>query len=316
MTDFTQTLINALAVGSIYALIALGYTMVYGILNFINFAHSDVFTIGAWSGLVVSGLLGVGVVSGQVQPDTAIWVGPLVLIVAMVLCGLIGFTIERLAYRPLRNAPRLNVLITAIGVSLFLQNTGQLSFIFGTQPRAMPNLLSGWTSKPELGHIFGVRITLVDVVAASTAVGLMVALEFLIHKTRIGRAMRAVAHNHRTAALMGINVDRVISFTFVLGSSLAAAAGVLYAIKYSVLNQPAFNTWILLGLKAFVAAVVGGIGNVRGAMLGGILIGLIEQFGARYISTELRDVYVFALLIAVLLVRPAGLLGGQRIEKV
>lgn len=316
MTDFTQTLINALAVGSIYALIALGYTMVYGILNFINFAHSDVFTIGAWSGLVVSGLLGVGVVSGQVQPDTAIWVGPLVLIVAMVLCGLIGFTIERLAYRPLRNAPRLNVLITAIGVSLFLQNTGQLSFIFGTQPRAMPNLLSGWTSKPELGHVFGVRITLVDVVAASTAVGLMVALEFLIHKTRIGRAMRAVAHNHRTAALMGINVDRVISFTFVLGSSLAAAAGVLYAIKYSVLNQPAFNTWILLGLKAFVAAVVGGIGNVRGAMLGGILIGLIEQFGARYISTELRDVYVFALLIAVLLIRPAGLLGGQRIEKV
>ncbi len=316
MTDFTQTLINALAVGSIYALIALGYTMVYGILNFINFAHSDVFTIGAWSGLVVSGLLGLGVATGQVQPDAAIWVGPVVLLSAMILCGFLGFTIERLAYRPLRNAPRLNVLITAIGVSLFLQNTGQLKFIFGTQPRAMPDLLSGWTSKPELFHIFGVRITLVDVVAASTAVSLMIALEFLIHKTRIGRAMRAVAHNHRTAALMGINVDRVISFTFVLGSALAAAAGVLYAIKYSVLNQPAFNTWILLGLKAFVAAVVGGIGNVRGAMLGGILIGLIEQFGARYISTELRDVYVFALLIAVLLVRPAGLLGGQRIEKV
>jgi branched-chain amino acid transport system permease protein len=239
-----------------------------------------------------------------------------VLLCAMAICGVLGFLIERLAYRPLRNAPRLNVLITAIGVSLLLQNTGQLNFIFGTQPRAMPDLLSGWSSTGEIGRVFGARITIVDVVSASTALALMVGLEFLIHKTSLGRAMRAVAHNHRNAALMGINVNRVISSTFVLGSVLAASAGVLYSMKYSVLNQPAFNTWILLGLKAFVAAVVGGIGNVRGAMLGGILIGLIEQFGAKYISTELRDVYVFTLLILVLLVRPAGLLGNNQMEKV
>lgn len=316
MSDFFQTLIDALAVGSLYALIALGYTMVYGILNFINFAHSDVFTVGAWTGLLVAGVMGLAAVVGQPTPEAALWVAPAVLLAAMIVCGALGFAIERLAYRPLRDAPRLNVLITAIGVSLFLQNAGSLGFVFGTQPRAMPDLLAGWTTSPNLMVIGGVRITLVDVLAASTTVVLMLALEFLIHKTRIGRAMRAVAHNHHTAALMGVNVDMVISATFVLGSVLAGAAGVLYAMKYSVLNQPAFTTWILLGLKAFVAAVVGGIGNIRGALLGGILIGIIEQFGGKYISTELRDVYVFALLILVLLVRPSGLLGSNRIEKV
>jgi branched-chain amino acid transport system permease protein len=275
-----------------------------------------VFAIGAWSGLLVAGLFGLTAISGGAPPVAGIWVGPVVLIAAMVICGILGFLIERLAYRPLRSAPRLNVLITAIGVSLLLQNLGQLNFIFGTQPRAMPNLLAGWSSGDALFRLFGARIALVDVVAATTAVVLMIALELLIHKTRIGRAMRAVAHNHQTAALMGINVNRIISFTFVLGSVLAAAAGVLYASKYTVLNQPAFNTWILLGLKAFVAAVIGGIGNVQGAMLGGLLIGLTEQFGATYISTELRDVYVFAILIIVLIACPQGLLGRNRVEKV
>lgn len=308
MSDFLQTLVNGLAVGSLYALIALGYTMVYGILKFINFAHSDVFVVGAWSSLLIATAMGI-----TNDAQAAVWVGPFVLIAAMCVCGALGFTIERLAYKPLRGAPRLNVLITAIGVSLFLQNFGQLPMIFGTQPKGMPALLP--SDKP-LATIAGVKLNLVDVVGAGTAVALMLALEWLIHRTKIGRAMRAVSFNTKNAALMGINVDGVISFTFVLGSMLAAAAGFLYAMKYPVLNQPAFNTWVLLGLKAFVAAVVGGIGNVRGAMLGGFVIGLLEQFGSFYIDDELKDIYVFALLIIVLLVRPSGILGSTVREKV
>lgn len=319
MSDFLQTLINGLALGSLYALIALGYTLVYGILKFINFAHSDVFTFGAWTGLTMAGWLGLSAAAGAGAPPW--WAGPLILVGAMVACGALGFAVERLAYRPLRNAPRLNVLITAIGVSLFLQNFGQMQFMFGTQPRAMPALVQNvelrkFTFTAADGTTETVVLTLVDVVGAGTALLLMLGLEVLIHKTRTGRAMRAVSFNHKNAALMGINVDRIISITFVLGAMLAAAAGVLFTLKYEVLNQPAFNTWVLLGLKAFVAAVVGGIGNVRGAMLGGLLIGLIEQFGALYISTDLRDVYVFSLLIVVLLVRPAGLLGKAGVEKV
>lgn len=319
MSDFLQTLINGLALGSLYALIALGYTLVYGILKFINFAHSDVFTFGAWMGLTLAGWLGLSGLAGAAAPPW--WAGPVVMAASMVACGVLGFAVERLAYRPLRNAPRLNVLITAIGVSLLLQNTGQMQFIFGTQPRPMPPLvqdavLTKLTFSGADGSVKEVAIKLIDVVGAGTAVVLMLALEFLIHKTRTGRAMRAVSFNHKTAALMGINVDRIISITFVLGAVLAGAAGVLYSLKYPVLNQPAFNTWVLLGLKAFVAAVVGGIGNVRGAMFGGLLIGLLEQFGTLYISPDLRDVYVFSLLIIVLLVRPAGLLGRAGVEKV
>jgi len=309
VTDFLQTLVNGLAIGTLYALIALGYTMVYGILKFINFAHSDVFVVGAWISLIVAGsVFGLTATSG-VPP---IWTGGLILIIAMLACAVLALTIERLAYRPLRHAPRLNVLITAIGVSLFLQNTGQLPFIFGTQPRRMPALIS---SEP-LFSVSGVHITTVDLVAAGTAIGLMLALEWLIHRTRFGRAMRAVSFDTRLASLMGINVDIVISLTFALGAALAAAAGLLYAVKYPVLNQPAFTTWVLLGLKAFVAAVVGGIGNVRGAMLGGVLIGLIEQFGAYYLPPEFKDVYVFSLLIIVLLLRPSGILGVKMAEKV
>jgi branched-chain amino acid transport system permease protein len=310
VTTFVETLINGLAVGSLYALIALGYTMVYGILKFINFAHSDVFVVGAWISLTLATAMGWGTSTAENPPP--MWAGPLVLVCAMLFCGLLGFFIERFAYKPLRGAPRLNVLITAIGVSLLLQNTGQLKWFFGPTPKNMPTLL------PDaiLGHIAQVPIRLVDTIGAGTAVLLMLALEWLVFRTKLGRAMRAVSFNPNTAALMGVPVDRVISFTFVTGAMLAAAAGFLYAMKYPGLNQPAYSTWVLLGLKAFVAAVVGGIGNVRGAMLGGIFIGLIEFFGVKYISTDYRDVYVFAILILVLLFRPSGLLGKAAVEKV
>ncbi len=306
MIDLLQTLLNAIAVGSFYALVALGYTMVYGILKFINFAHSDIVMLGAWTAFVVARAAGL---AGE---EPGWFAGPLILVTAMVACGALGFTIERLAYRPLRSAPRLNVLITAIGVSLLLQNIGQLPWVFGTQPQKMPNLLP---PIPDLS-IGPVPVPLVDVIGFGTAVVLMLLLERLVFHSKLGRAMRACAHDPKVAALMGIPVDRVISFTFVLGSALAAAGGVLFALKYSGLKQPADASWVLLGLKAFVAAVIGGIGNVRGAMLGGFLIAFIEIFGAKYLSPNLRDVYVFALLIIVLLVRPGGLLGRATVEKV
>jgi branched-chain amino acid transport system permease protein len=307
MDQFLQTLKDGVAIGSLYALVALGYTMVYGILKFINFAHSDVVVLGAWGSLLIADKLTNG--GTQAAPW---WMGLLVLIGAMALCGFVGFTVERLAYKPLRKAPRLNVLITAIGVSLFMQNTGQLEWAFGTKPRSIPTLLPDST----LLSIGRVNFTVLDLAGLATALVLMVGLEWLIFHTKLGRAMRAVSHNTTTAALMGIPVDRVISFTFVLGSSLAAAGGFLWAIKYSQIKQPADTMWVLLGLKAFVAAVVGGIGNVRGAMLGGLAIGLLEMFGAAYGSASLTDVYVFGLLILVLLFRPGGILGTAMVEKV
>lgn len=323
MERLLQTLMDGLAIGSLYALIALGYTMVYGILKFINFANSDVFALGAWISFtfttLIAGIAG-WVLTGPSAIAPPLWVGPVVLVLAMVFCGAVGFTIERLAYRPLRRAPRLNVLITAIGVSLLLQNVGQLQFRmgdhlrlpFGTRPQRMPPLL------PDVivAQFSGVKLTLIDSIGAGTAVLLMLALEWLVFRTKLGRGMRAVSYDTRVASLMGVPVDRVISFTFVLGAMLAAAAGFLYAMKYPVLNQTAAATWVLLGLKAFVAAVIGGIGNVRGAMLGGFFIGLIEMFGVQYLSSDLRDVYVFGLLILVLLVRPAGILGKAVAEKV
>jgi branched-chain amino acid transport system permease protein len=308
VTKFFQTLMDGVAVGSLYALIALGYTMVYGTLQFINFAHSDIFVLGAWISYTIADAMGYAL-AGTHPP---LYAGILIMLAAMATCGAAGFTIERLAYRPLRKAPRLNVLITAIGVSLFLQNVGQLKWFFGTQPQRMPSLIED----SVLARFAGVQVHLVDVIGAVTAFVLMLVLDWLIFRTRLGRAMRAVSHDTNVAALMGINVDAVISFTFVLGSSLAAAAGFLYAMKYPGLNQPAHATWVLLGLKAFVAAVIGGIGNIRGAMLGGVLIGFIELFGAAYLSPHLRDIYVFSILILVLLVRPSGILGKAVAEKV
>lgn len=315
MADFFQTLMAAIAVGGLYALIALGYTMVYGILKFINFAHSDIVVLGAWISFVLAkyGLPKVGV-----DPQQApLWAGGVVLLAAMICCGLIGFVIERAAYRPLRRAPRLNVLITAIGVSLLLQNAGQLKFLFGTQPQRMPSLLKDVPLVDlTLGGGQHLVIGLVDVTIIVTSAALMFALEYLVFRTKLGTAMRAVSFNTENAALMGINVDAVISTTFVVGSALAAAAGFLYAMKYPGLNQPAHAIWVLLGLKAFVAAVIGGIGNVRGAVVGGFVIAFVEQFGAFYLSSSYRDVYVFALLILVLLVRPTGILGKATREKV
>jgi branched-chain amino acid transport system permease protein len=334
--DLFQTLITAVSVGSLYALIALGYTMVYGILKFINFAHSDVVVLGAWVSYTLSTWLlpKLGYVSGQ----PALWYGGLVLLLAMIVCGAVGFCIERFAYRPLRGAPRLNVLITAIGVSLLLQNTGQLQFDlgdglrlpFGTQPQGMPQLLE---NKAVFDVVVGTRterlpdgttraieqrvvLGRVDLMIILTAATLMVLLQLLVYRTKLGAAMRAVSYSTTNAALMGVPVDRVISFTFVLGSALAAAAGFLYGMKYTTLQQTAHTAWVLLGLKAFISAVVGGIGNIQGAVVGAFLIAFIEQFGARYISSDMKDVYVFAVLIVVLLVKPTGVLGSTVREKV
>jgi branched-chain amino acid transport system permease protein len=311
---------TSLAVGSLYSLIALGYTMVYGILKFINFAHSDVVVLGAWLSYTFAKHLlpHLGVeVAGNAAPP--FWAGGVILVLAMITCGCIGFVIERFAYRPLRRAPRLNVLITAIGVSLLLQNVGQLPFVFGASPARMPTLIPN----VELWRIsFGgvgdrvVVIGLIDVMIFSTAAVLMLALEFLVFRTRLGIAMRAVSFSTDHAALMGVPVDRTISITFVIGTALAAAAGFLYAMKYPGLNQPAHTIWVLVGLKAFVAAVIGGIGNLRGAVLGGFVIAAVEQFGAYYLSSNYRDVYVFTLLIVILLVRPTGIMGSTIREKV
>ena len=306
MTKLLQTLVNSFALGSLYALTALGYTLVYGVLRFINFAHSDVFTVGAWASFVIAGVLGFGVTGSPV------FAMPLVLLAAMGVCAALGVTIEILAYRPLRRAPRLNVLITAIGVSLFLQNVGQLKFVFGTQPQRMPPLIED----RSLFEIAGVHIRLVDVTVVILTALLLFSLEALVYRTKLGRAMRAVSFDERVASLMGIDVNRIVSITFGIGSALAAAGGLLFALKYESIKQSADATWVLLGLKAFVAAVVGGIGNVRGAVAGALLIAFVEMFGAAYFSPHMRDLYVFVILIAVLLFKPSGLFGKAVVEKV
>ena len=319
MSGFLEILVNTLALGSLYALIALGYTLVYGVLRFINFAHSDIVTWGAWIGLTIATSIGWAA-------TTAPWFGlPAVMLLSMAACGAIGYAIEALAYRPLRRAPRLNVLITAIGVSLLLQNLGQLEnlgvgyrgvgveiSLFGTQPGD----IKGLVSNEPLFHVGQLAVPTVDVVVVVTALILVLALQWLIFRTRLGQAMRAVSFDERVAALMGIDVNRVISITFIIGSMLAAAGGVLFAARRDNIPQTADTTWVLLGLKAFVAAVVGGIGNVRGAAVGALLIATIEQFGARYMSSAHKDVYVFAVLIAVLLLKPSGILGKAVVEKV
>jgi len=306
VTTFLQTLVNSIGLGSLYALTALGYTLVYGVLRFINFAHSDVFTVGAWASFTLASAF------GWAATGSPWFAMPLVLLLAMAVCAALGIAIEFLAYRPLRKAPRLNVLITAIGVSLFLQNVGQLKWVFGTQPQPMPPLLED----SSLAEVAGVQIRVIDVVVVVLTVFLLMLLEFLIYRTRLGRAMRAVSFDEKVASLMGINVNRIITLTFGIGSALAAAGGLFYALKYTGLKQPADATWVLLGLKAFVAAVVGGIGNVRGAVAGALLIAFVEMFGAQYLSPHMRDLYVFVILIAVLMFKPSGLFGKAVVEKV
>lgn len=300
MEEFVQHLINGLSLGSIYALIALGYTMVYGILQLINFAHSDVYMIGAFIGVYGARYLGI-----SESPSFIHFL--LILLLAMVGCGLLGFIIERLAYRPLRGAPKINALITAIGVSLLLENLGQI--IFGATPQVFPNLM-----EDSVLMSFGeVRVSFLEVTILLTALVLMGGLHYFIQHTKTGKAMRATSYNGQWASLMGINVDRIISITFVLGSALAAAGGILVGLKYPKV-EPLMG--VMIGLKAFVAAVLGGIGNIAGAVLGGLIMGVTEEFVVGYGGSTLRDAIAFAILIVILLFRPAGLLGRFSVEKV
>lgn len=296
MSEFLQQLLNGLSLGAIYALIALGYTMVYGVLRFINFAHADVFMVGAF----------IGYYMGQRLPQGTIWGGLIVLMVAMGGCALLGMLIERLAYRRLRGGPTLNVLITAIGVSLLLEYSGQV--FFGAAPRTFPAVFPVSTF-----HLGPVVVSTNQVIVIVVAVLLMVALELIVHRTKMGTAMRAVALNPKAAQLVGINNDVVISFTFGLGSALAAAGGILYALNYPSIDP---MMGVMPGLKAFVAAILGGIGNIPGAALGGLILGTVETFiGGSQWSTY-KDAIAFAILITILLFRPAGLLGKFTVEKV
>ncbi len=296
MSEFFQQLLNGLSLGAIYALIALGYTMVYGVLRFINFAHSDVFMVGAF----------IGYYMGKIVPEGTIWGGLAVLAVAMLGCAVLGIVIERLAYRPLRGAATLNVLITAIGVSLLLEYTGQV--FFGAAPRTFPAVFP--VTSFQLG---GVVISTNQLVVIGVAVLLMVALELIVYRTKMGTAMRAVALNPKAAQLVGVNNDVVISFTFGLGSALAAAGGILYALNYPSID-PLMG--VMPGLKAFVAAILGGIGNIPGAALGGLILGTVETFVSGSQWSTYKDAIAFAILIIILLFRPAGLLGKFSVEKV
>jgi branched-chain amino acid transport system permease protein len=303
VSTLLQQLLNGLSLGSIYALIALGYTMVYGILKLINFAHGEVFMIGAYAGYFAALGLGVERYSSAGFP---LYLALLVLVFAMAVAALLGATIERLAYRPVRSAPRLTPLITAIGVSLFLQNAAMLAFT--PNPRPYPAILK--EVRFELG---GVIVTNVKLTIFVVAIALMVGLNAFIQRTWTGKAMRAVSTNIDAARLMGIDTDRIIRATFAVGSALAAAGGILFGLDQITIN-PLMG--VLTGLKAFVAAVLGGIGNIRGAVLGGLLIGLAEQLTAGYLSPDYRDAITFVILIIILILRPQGLLGVVRPEKV
>lgn len=299
METFLQQVINGLSLGAIYALIALGYTMVYGVLRLINFAHGDVYMLGAFAGYFIARGM-------DLDANPSILGAIVVTMGSMAICAGIGVVIERLAYRPVRQHSRLTSLITAIGVSLLLEYGGQV--VFGATPRFFPQMI-----KSEIYSIGGVQITNQSLLIIVVAVIMMFALEFIVHRTKIGKAMRATSHNLSVAKLMGINTDFVIAFTFALGSALAAAAGVMVALAIPRID-PLMG--LMTGLKAFVAAVLGGIGNIPGAMLGGMIIGLMETgIGATSYSTY-RDAVAFAVLILILIVRPAGILGSSATEKV
>lgn len=296
----SQLLWNGLFVGSFYALIALGYSMVYGIIKLLNFAHGDVYMLGAFFSFVIlggmTGLLGIG----------SIPVLLLVMLITMLLTGMTGVLIERVAYRPLRGSPRLSVLITAVGVSFTLEYA--IRQIFGPNPQVFPIRLSGTPMT-----ILGARVTLPQVVLMVVAALLMFGLQRYIMKTREGRAMRAIALDQRASLLMGVNVNQVISRTFFIGSALAGAAGVMAAAYYGSID---FLMGFVIGLKAFTAAVIGGIGNIYGAMLGGLVLGLLESFGTHLFGGEWRDVFAFGFLILFLALRPTGILGERVTERV
>ncbi|MGA1845963.1 branched-chain amino acid ABC transporter permease [Deferribacter abyssi] len=287
-----KQLLNGLTVGSVYALIALGYTMVYGIIKLINFAHGDIYMVGAFLGLIAATLLFKNFV--------------VVLVFAMMCSAILGVLVEKVAYKPLRNSSRISALISAIGASIILSNTVVL--INGPQREAYPKLFPNITF--SVGDI---SVSLLQIFIILVSIGLMYGLYYIVHNTKMGIAMRAVSQNLNAARLMGINPDKVISFTFAIGSALAAAAGVLVGTYYTAIDP---MMGLLFGLKAFVAAVLGGIGSIPGAMFGGIVLGLAEVLGVAFISPSFRDAIAFGILIIILIVKPTGLFGSTAKEKV
>ena len=303
---FWDLTVSGVTLGSVYALIALGYSMVYGILKLLNFAHGDVYMIGAFVGYFTLRALG-----GPVSPNAAAWiVVVLMFVVAMVACGALGVVIERFAYRPLREAPRIAPLISALGVSFFLQNTALL--VFGASFRDYDTFHLIGAKTYNYGNVF---LSLPQILTILAALGLMVALTLLVSHTKIGKAMRATSFDREAASMMGIDVDRVIASTFFIGSALAGAAGVMFGL---VFGQIYHFMGFLAGLKGFTAAVIGGIGSIPGAMLGGLLVGLSESYATGYLpqGSTFRDLYVFALLIAIILIRPSGIFGKADVKKV
>jgi branched-chain amino acid transport system permease protein len=304
MLYFTQQLINGLTLGAMYGLIAIGYSMVYGIIGMINFAHGEIFMIGAFHAVILFLLL--ATVSVTWSPLALL----LVLLGAVALTACYGWTVERTAYRPLRGSPRLAPLISAIGMSIFLQNVVQL--LQGARGKPMPPVIQGGLVLAEADG-FTVRISAIQITIIVTTVVLMAAFTWLIRSTPLGRAQRACEQDAKMAALLGVNVDRTISLTFVLGAALAAVAGLMIVLYYGVVD---FFIGFVAGIKAFTAAVLGGIGSIPGAMLGGLLLGVIEAMWSGYFSVEYKDVAAFGVLVLVLIFRPTGLLGRPEIEKV
>lgn len=288
---FVYQVLNGVQIGAIYALVALGYSMVYGIVKLINFAHGDIIMIGSFCTWIMMSRL-----------NLPIWLS---VVTAIAFCACFGMLIEKVAYKPLRKSARISLLITAIGISLLLQNTAQL--VFTSNPRMFSNIFSGTI---QIGDR---ALSYTTIVTIAVSVVIMIGLTLLVNKTKIGKAMRAVSEDNEVAQLMGINVNNTISFTFALGSGLAAVAAVLYCSSYSQI-QPTMGS--MLGIKAFVAAVLGGIGSIPGAVIGGLIIGIAESLTKGYISSQLADAVVFGILILVLLFKPAGLLGRNYIEKV
>lgn len=299
---FTQQLINGLALGAVYALIALGYTMVYGILQLINFAHGEVYMLGAYLGIIILGVLtSLGFTASSLPLSLLVTV-----LAAMGFCAAYGAIIERIAYRPLRNATKLAPLISAVGMSIILQNVVMLSQ--GKEYKNLPPML------PMEGiTVFSANVSPVQIYILCSSILLMIVLHLFVAKTRLGKAMRATSQDRVMAGLLGININQVISVTFMIGSALAAVAGVMVTLYYGVVH---FFMGYLAGIKAFTAAVLGGIGSIPGAMLGGFALGLIENFAASYVSSVYKDAFAFAVLIITLIIRPAGLLGQKSVDKV
>ena len=299
---FFQQLINGLTLGSVYAIIALGYTMVYGILELINFAHGEIYMLGAYLGII---LLAFFTASGLTEQSLLLSL-ILTSVLSALFCAMYGFTMEKIAYRPLRNAPRLSPLISAIGVSIFLQNYVMLTQ--GATDKVFPLQLGETVITFQ-----DVRMTVTQVSIIAVSALMMLTLRLFISRTRIGKAMRATSQDKIMAALVGIDVDTIISVTFVIGAVLAAVAGVMVAVYYGLVN---YTIGYIAGIKAFTAAVLGGIGSIRGAMLGGIVLGLMESMGAAYVSTEYKDAFAFVILIVILLIKPSGIFGTDLPDKV